>query len=160
QERAVSRGASRRTGGYAGARQLLPHGHARSAAAHRGGEDGELRGLAREQRARAGRSCPCRSARRRCGIMPAQGVREREVGRTVLRAALAETGGGALPGEGFAEQLDAEITGDQERALVLEVDLRAEALLVLGIVDPAGLPGVVGCPVQVAEDLGAADGTA
>src|SRR5262249_40093899 len=67
---------------------------------------------------------------------------------------------GALPGEGFAEQLDAEITGDQERALVLEVDLRAEALLVLGIVDPAGLPGVVGCPVQVAEDLGAADGTA
>src|SRR5262252_5444625 len=65
-----------------------------------------------------------------------------------------------LPGEGLTEQLDAEIAGDQEGIVVLQFDLSAEALLVFGIVDPAGGPGVGLAPAQVAEDLRPADRSA
>src|SRR5262245_6960361 len=81
---------------------------------------------------------------------------QRGLDRLFGRAAL-EVIGGAPPGERLAEQLDAQISRHQQGILVLELDLGAEALLVLGIVDPAGIPGVVGTPLQIAEDLSAAD---
>src|SRR5262245_3126076 len=84
----------------------------------------------------------------------------RTTSRTAHGGAALQVRGCPLPGERLTEQLDAEIAGDQEGIVVLQFDLSAEALLVFGIVDPAGGPGVGFAPAQVAEDLRAADRSA
>src|SRR5262245_45260922 len=65
-----------------------------------------------------------------------------------------------LPGEGFAQELDAKVAGDEQSVGVRQLQRRAESLLVLRIVDPARFPGGAGPLLQVAQHLGAADALA
>src|SRR6185295_337614 len=76
------------------------------------------------------------------------------------RGAALEAGRGALPGEGLAQQLDAEIAGHHQRIRVGELQRGAEALLVLGVIDPARVPHVAPLPAQLAQHLGTADALA
>jgi hypothetical protein len=63
----------------------------------------------------------------------------------------------ARPGEGFAEQLDAEVARDDKSVRVAELQGSTELLLVFGIVNPTRLPRVGRYLPQVSQDLRPAD---
>src|SRR5262245_44247146 len=85
---------------------------------------------------------------------------QHELGWPVGRPAAIERRRRSPPGERLAQELDAEVAGDHQRVGVGELQRGAEALLVLGIVDPALFPGVAGSRLQVAQYLRTADALA